>query len=612
MPVFTRRWAISVLTVVLGLLVLASTALAAPRQVPYSEFLGDVQRGLVAEVLIADQSLQAVYVDGSVGLVNLPESSGNLPAMLIQYGAKVDFAESRGAGLGSLLIRLLPPFVILAGILWISRREVGGSTRGVLSMEQSPARLYRPGADPVTLRDVAGLDEVKEELQEVVDFLRNGSRYRALGARIPRGILLSGPPGTGKTLLARAVAGEAGVPFLSVSGSDFVEMYAGVGAARVRALFEKARQYAPCIVFVDEIDAVARQRGVSVGGGAEERDQTINQLLVEMDGFTPTEGIIVMAATNRIDILDAAILRPGRFDRQILVDPPDRVGRQEILGIHARNKPLAPDVSLERVATITPGFTGADLANLLNEAALLAARQQKRQITMAEITQAYERVVTGGPARQRVIAAPGRLRIAYHEAGHALVGRLLEGPEYVVKISIIPRGRALGYVMHSPGEDRNMYSRTELMGRLSALLAGRVAEELSFGEGSSGAADDLERVTAMARAMVTEWGMHPAFGPVRAAPSTGADPVGEQTRRAVDEAVKALVAEAYAKAVALLTEHREALDRVAGALLAQETLDGPDLERLLWPDLERDAAPVAADVAPDEEGSGRAWPVTGD
>ncbi|MFZ5813813.1 MAG: ATP-dependent zinc metalloprotease FtsH [Bacillota bacterium] len=574
MPAILRNGVLAALAGLIWLL-LAAPAMAESRPVAYSEFLSHVQQGRVAAVAISGQSLRATYQDGSVGLVTLPPGSRNLPALLIQYGAKVEFLPAPAAGAGSLLLRLLPPALIIGVILWLSRQGAGRGS-GLLSVEQSPARLYRPGSDRVTMRDVAGMDEVKEELQEVVDFLRDASRYRALGARIPKGILLSGPPGTGKTLLARAVAGEAGVPFLSISGSDFVEMYAGVGAARVRSLFEKARQNAPCIVFVDEIDAVARQRGAGLGGGAEERDQTINQLLVEMDGFTPTEGIIVMAATNRIDILDGAVLRPGRFDRQILVDPPDRQGRREILSVHARNKPLGPDVSLDRVASLTTGFTGADLANLLNEAALLAARQQKRQIGMAELTQAFERVVTGGPARHRLMSEEGRRRIAYHEAGHALVGRWLEGPDHVVKMTITPRGRALGYVMYQPGEDRHLHTRQEMLNRLAGLLAGRAAEEIALGEGSTGAADDLERATAMARAMVTQWGMHPAVGPVRTQEASA-----EQTQRQVDAAVRALVSEAHRRAHELLGGNREALERVAAALMERESMEGAELEELL-------------------------------
>ncbi|MFZ5823025.1 MAG: ATP-dependent zinc metalloprotease FtsH [Bacillota bacterium] len=581
MPVTVRRWVLSLVAGAILVLMLAPTALAETRQVPYSEFLGHIKQGLVAEATIAGKALQAVYHDGSIGLVYLPEAVGSLPSMMIQYGVKVSFEEAQRGGLGDLLVRLIPPFLILAAVLWFSRQQTERGTRGLLSVEQSPARLYRPGADRVTMRDVAGMEEVKEELQEVVDFLRDGERYRALGARIPRGILLSGPPGTGKTLLARAVAGEAGVPFLTISGSDFVEMYAGTGAARVRALFEKGRKHAPCIIFVDEIDAVARQRGVSMGGGSEERDQTINQLLVEMDGFTSGEGIIVMAATNRLDILDPAILRPGRFDRQIVIHPPDREGREAILAVHARKKPLRDDLSLAQVAAMTTGFTGAELANLLNEAALLAARGRKQQISMDEVTQAYERVVTGGPARKRAMSEEGRLRIACHEAGHALLGRWLEGPQHVLKISIVPRGQALGYVMYQPGEDRHLLGRQEALQRLACLLAGRAAEEVAFGEGSSGAADDLERATAMARSMVAEWGMHPAIGPMRTAAFRHEETLSEQTQRAVDEAVRSLVTEGYQRARALLGENRATLMRVAGALMEREAMEGADLERIL-------------------------------
>lgn len=628
MPATARVWALSLLAGAIFLLALASTALAETRQVPYSEFLGHIKQGQVVEASVAGRALRAVYQDGSIGLVHLPESSDGLPSMMIQYGVAVTFDLAESGGPGSFLFRLVPPFLILGGILWWSRQGTGRGARGILSVEQSPARLYQPGTDRVTMHDVAGMEEVKEELQEVVDFLRDADRYQALGARIPRGILLSGPPGTGKTLLARAVAGEAGVPFLTMSGSDFVEMYAGVGAARVRALFEKARQHAPCIVFIDEIDAVARQRGGGLGGGGEERDQTINQLLVEMDGFTTTEGIIIMAATNRLDILDPAVLRPGRFDRQILVHAPDRQGRAAILAVHARHKPLSPELSLERVAAMTTGFTGADLANLLNEAALLAARWRKRLIGMTEVTQAYERVVTGGPARNRVISRESRLRIAYHEAGHALMGRWLEGPEHVVKISIVPRGRAMGYVMYHPGEDRHLLGREEMLRRLACLLAGRAAEEIALGEGSSGAGDDLDRATAMARAMVAEWGMHPAIGPMRTEESRRSA-LSDRTQRAVDEAVRALVTEGYEQAFALLSANRDALERLTAALVERETLEGTDLERLLADETvtASDPAPVSATEesltpqtgespregrhATDHQKSGGALPITG-
>ncbi|HYF80887.1 MAG TPA: ATP-dependent zinc metalloprotease FtsH, partial [Symbiobacteriaceae bacterium] len=482
------------------------------------------------------------------------------------------------------------PIAVVGGIIWLmnGQQNSSGGAGQVFSFGQSRARLYAPGEKPVTMRDVAGIPEAKEELWEVVDFLRSPDRYRELGARIPKGVMLYGPPGTGKTLLARAVAGEAGVPFFSISGSDFVEIFAGVGASRVRDLFVKARKYAPCIIFVDEIDAVGRQRGVSMSGGSDEREQTLNQLLVEMDGFDTAEHIIVMAATNRLDILDGALLRPGRFDRQISVDPPDRLGRKEILQVHALGKPLAADVDLDRIAAMTTGFTGADLANLLNEAALLSARRRHQAIGMGEIRQAYERVVTGGPAQRKTLAPDEKVRIAYHEAGHAVVSRQLTYVDPIEKVTIVPRGRALGYVMYQPQEDKNLHTRTEITDRIVSLLGGRAAEEALLGEVSTGAADDLERATALARRMVTDLGMSPELGPVKLkldpAPvfgSMGAPPVSDRTAVVIDEVVRQLVTEAYAKALALVREKRLELDRVANALLEQESLDGHEVESLL-------------------------------
>ena len=569
---------------ILGGAVRLAQAETQPVTISYSRFLADLSHGRVAEAVIAEASLRTRYHDGTIGVVTLPPGSGYLPNRLVQHGVTVRFATPDASSFAGILIRLMPPLLVLMVIIYMSRREADQGSRGVLSVEQSPAQIYRPGSAPVTMGDVAGMDEVKEELQEVIDFLRDPNRYRSLGARIPRGILLWGPPGTGKTLLARAVAGEAGVVFLSIAGSEFVELYAGVGASRVRSVFERARKFAPCILFVDEIDAVAKQRQGGSGGGLEERDQTLNQLLVEMDGFTPSEGVIVMAATNRIDVLDSAVLRPGRFDRQIVVDPPDRAGRLAILRVHSRGKPLGRDVDLERIAAVTTGFTGADLANLLNEAALLAARSHAPWIDMADLLQAYERVVTGGPARRRQSSPEALRRIAYHEAGHALVGRRLEGPGRIVKVSIVPRGRAMGYVMQEPGEDQHLHSRRELLNRLAGLLAGRAAEELALGEGSSGAADDLERATAIARSMVAEWGMSPAIGPVRTAgPASEAAPACEATQRRVDQAVQQLVTEGYRRAQAILAAERESLERLANLLLERESLDGTQVERLLEP-----------------------------
>jgi cell division protease FtsH len=573
----------------LGLLLLAPLLSAAPMpERNYSDFVQDVSQGRVGSVLIAGNSLTATYQDNKQFRVSLPPQDLSLQQRLLAKGVNIQYAEQSGGSGWSLVLSILVPVAIIGALFWYMNSQGAGGAGQVFSFGQSRARLYAPGEKPVTMQDVAGVPEAKEELWEVVDFLRTPDRYRELGARIPRGVMLWGPPGTGKTLLARAVAGEAGVPFFSISGSDFVEMFAGVGASRVRDLFAKARQNAPCIIFVDEIDAVGRQRGVSISGGTDEREQTLNQLLVEMDGFDTKENLIVMAATNRLDILDQALLRPGRFDRQICVDPPDREGRREILKVHAQNKPLAEDVELDRVAAMTVGFTGADLANLLNEAALLAARHRQEAVGMSELRQAYERVVTGGPAQKRTMTPAERHRIAFHEAGHAIVSRNLTHADPIEKITIVPRGRALGYVMYQPREDKSLYSRTEILDRMVALLGGRAAEEVLLGEISTGAADDLERATAMARRMVTELGMSSTIGPVamKLDPSPvygsmGVKPVSDRTVVTVDEAVREFVTEAYQRATALVREKQADLERVAHALLDRESIEGSELDRLL-------------------------------
>jgi cell division protease FtsH len=575
----------------LGLLFLAPLVAADPLpEKGYSQFVADVTKGHVEGAIISDGSLTADYGGNGRYRVTLPGGGAGALDLLTAHGVTVEFAAQSEAGWLPLLLSVALPIAVVGGIIWLmnGQQNSSGGAGQVFSFGQSRARLYAPGEKPVTMRDVAGIPEAKEELWEVVDFLRSPDRYRELGARIPKGVMLYGPPGTGKTLLARAVAGEAGVPFFSISGSDFVEIFAGVGASRVRDLFVKARKYAPCIIFVDEIDAVGRQRGVSMSGGSDEREQTLNQLLVEMDGFDTAEHIIVMAATNRLDILDGALLRPGRFDRQISVDPPDRLGRKEILQVHALGKPLAADVDLDRIAAMTTGFTGADLANLLNEAALLSARRRHPAIGMGEIRQAYERVVTGGPAQRKTLAPDEKVRIAYHEAGHAVVSRQLTYVDPIEKVTIVPRGRALGYVMYQPQEDKNLHTRTEITDRIVSLLGGRAAEEALLGEVSTGAADDLERATALARRMVTDLGMSPELGPVKLkldpAPvfgSMGAPPVSDRTAVVIDEVVRQLVTEAYAKALALVREKRLELDRVANALLEKESLDGHEVESLL-------------------------------
>ncbi len=562
-------------------------------EISYDTLVRLTQEGKVDRVHIAGERVEGVTKGGQPFYAVKPANSPDFDRLLIEKGVRVTYAPPVETPWWTTLLSTVLPIVLVVGALvFIMQQSQAGGNR-VMQFGRSRARLHAD--DPkrrVTFADVAGADEAKEELAEIVDFLKNPKRYQQMGARIPKGVLLFGPPGTGKTLLARAVAGEAGVPFFSISGSDFVEMFVGVGASRVRDLFETAKKNAPCIVFIDEIDAVGRQRGAGYGGGHDEREQTLNQLLVEMDGFSPNEGIIVMAATNRPDVLDPALLRPGRFDRQIVIDRPDVKGREEILRIHARNKPLEEGVDLSVIARRTPGFTGADLENVLNEAALLAARRRKAAIGMAELNDAIDRIVAGGPEkRSRVISEKERLRVAYHEAGHAIVSSLLPGADPVHKISIIPRGAALGYTVQLPIEDRYLVTRSEIMDRICVLLAGRAAEELVFGEISTGAQDDLERSTRMARRMVTEYGMSQELGPLTFGnrqdnPFLGRDLArdrnySEEVAAAIDKEVNQLITQLYSKTLNLLKEHRGKLDAIARRLVEQETLEGPELNELL-------------------------------
>ncbi len=496
--------------------------------------------------------------------------------------------------LGTLLSWVLPAVIFFAVWFFLFRRfaEKQGMGGGFLSIGKSRAKVYVETDTGVKFDDVAGVDESKDELREVVDFLKNPQEYGRLGARMPKGVLLVGPPGTGKTLLARAVAGEAGVPFFSISGSEFVEMFVGVGAARVRDLFEQARQKAPAIIFIDELDAMGRARGAFPGGGHDEKEQTLNQLLVEMDGFDPSSGLVIIAATNRPEVLDPALLRAGRFDRQVLVDRPDRLGRIEILRVHARKAKLAPDVDLEQVAALTAGFSGADLANLVNEAALAATRRKGDAITQADFTLAFERIVAGLEKRNRVLNPKERETVAFHEMGHALLTRALSGADVVHKVSIIPRGiGALGYTMQRPTEDRYLMTREELQNKISVLLGGRAAEQLVFGYFSTGAADDLARATDIARDMVTRYGMdewlghvaleaqRPRFLDVPAAPARGVE-ISEATLQRIDEAVRGIITRAFERATAVLHINREVLERSARALLERETLDEQMLDEL--------------------------------
>ena len=543
--------------------------------------------------------------DGSsaIATIALPEGSKRvkvyLPndpqfeSLLINNGVEFDVASRNNDGVQwQSLSTLVLPVLLLVGLFFLLRRAQNGPGNQAMSFGKSRARVQMEPQTQVTFNDVAGIEQAKLELTEVVDFLKNSDRFTAVGAKIPKGVLLVGPPGTGKTLLARAVAGEAGVPFFSISGSEFVEMFVGVGASRVRDLFEQAKANAPCIVFIDEIDAVGRQRGAGLGGGNDEREQTLNQLLTEMDGFEGNTGIIIIAATNRPDVLDAALLRPGRFDRQVVVDRPDFAGRLEILGVHAKGKTLAQDVDLEKIARRTPGFTGADLSNLLNEAAILAARRNLTEISMDEINDAVDRVLAGPEKKDRVMSEKRKTLVAYHEAGHALVGALM--PEYdpVQKITIIPRGRAGGLTWFLPSEDR-MQSRTYLRNQMAVALGGRIAEEIVFGESevTTGASSDLQQVANIARQMVMRFGMSDELGPVALGRSSGNMFLGrdiaterdfsEETAAMIDAEVNKLVSQAYTRAKNLLLHNRPILDRIAQMLIEKETVDAEELEEII-------------------------------
>ena len=565
----------------------------------YSQFIQEVRSGKVEKVSIsADRSTAVVTpkFDSKKKLVTLVNDP-NLINELNEQNVDIIVLPQTDEGFWfKALSSLFFPVLLLVGLFFLLRRAQNGPGSQAMNFGKSKARVQMEPQTQVTFGDVAGIDQAKLELNEVVDFLKNADRFTAVGAKIPKGVLLVGPPGTGKTLLARAVAGEAGVPFFSISGSEFVEMFVGVGASRVRDLFEQAKANAPCIVFIDEIDAVGRQRGAGLGGGNDEREQTLNQLLTEMDGFEGNTGIIIIAATNRPDVLDAALLRPGRFDRQVVVDRPDYSGRVEILKVHARGKTLAKDVDLDKIARRTPGFTGADLSNLLNEAAILAARRNLTEISMDEINDAIDRVLAGPEKKDRVMSEKRKELVAYHEAGHALVGALMPDYDPVQKISIIPRGRAGGLTWFTPSEDRmdsGLYSRSYLENQMAVALGGRIAEELIFGEEevTTGASNDLQQVARVARQMVTRFGMSDKLGPVALGRQQGNMFLGrdimserdfsEETAAAIDEEVHQLVDSAYARAKQVLIDNRHILDQLAEMLVEKETVDAEELQELL-------------------------------
>jgi cell division protease FtsH len=537
------------------------------------------------------QEIEAI-VDGQKIKVNYPSQEAQIDFQRRLERQNIAF-DSKGVGDSawwSILTYLLPFLLFLGFWIFLMNQMQGGGSK-VMSFGKSRAKRMSPDSPKVTFKDVAGADEAVEELQEIKEFLENPKKFQALGARIPKGVLLYGPPGTGKTLLARAVAGEAGVPFFSISGSDFVEMFVGVGASRVRDLFEQAKQAAPCIVFMDEIDAVGRHRGAGLGGGHDEREQTLNQLLVEMDGFELKDNIILIAATNRPDILDPALLRPGRFDRQIVVDRPDRNGRRKILEVHTKGKPLAPDIDLDTLAAGTPGFTGADLANLVNEAALLAARRGKKLVEMQELEEGIMRVIAGPEKRTRLLSEHERKVTAYHEMGHALVGHLLPNCDPVHKISVISRGQALGYTISLPREDRFLQTKSALMDNLAMTLGGRAAEELVFHEITTGAANDLEKVTSTAKQMIMRFGMSEKLGPRTLGrnhdmPFLGrelsAEPdYSDEIAREIDDEIRRIVEEAHERAKKVLTDNMEELHKLSQILIERETIDKEQFERLL-------------------------------
>jgi cell division protease FtsH len=568
-----------------------------------NQLAADIKAGKVKSIEVDEDKLLVEYTGESDKRVAHIEQNSTLIEQLKEYGVtSEDLAAgnveiivkppSAWLGIATVLGYLLP-FLILGGVFWFVFRQAQGSNNAALSFGKSRARMFTGDQPTVTFQDVAGVDEAKEELREVVEFLQEPEKFIALGARIPKGVLLVGPPGTGKTLLAKAVSGEAGVPFFSISGSEFVEMFVGVGASRVRDLFDQAKQHSPCIVFVDEIDAVGRQRGAGLGGSHDEREQTLNQMLVEMDGFDTDTNVIIVAATNRPDILDPALLRPGRFDRRVILDKPDMRGREAILKVHAKGKPLAPDVDLGIIARSTPGFVGADLENLINEAAILSARRNKKLIGQAEMEEAIERVIAGPERKSRLISEEEKRIVAYHEAGHAVVMNALPETDPVHKVSIIARGMTGGFTMALPEEDRTLMARRKLFADMVGLLGGRAAEELVFNDITSGASNDLERVTKMARAMVTRLGMSEALGPMVYGQKDELIFLGreiseqrdysESVAEQIDKEVRRIVDEAHEKARAILIQYRDRLDAVAQKLLEVETISRKEFEEIFPP-----------------------------
>lgn len=560
-------------------------------QIPYADLKNFIREGKVSSVEIGDTEITGTLTDGRSFISYFkPGSDPELIPLLEEKQVAYRYPPPPSNWLPLLLTYGLPLLLIVGFWYFLFRQSQAGGNQA-FSFGKSRARLFLDDRPRVTFNDVAGVDEVKEELEEEIEFLKNPKKFQALGAKIPKGVLLVGPPGCGKTLLARAVAGEAGVPFFSVSGSEFVEMFVGVGASRVRDLFAQAKKYAPCIVFIDEIDAVGRLRGAGLGGGHDEREQTLNQLLVEMDGFDPNAGVIIIAATNRPDILDPALLRPGRFDRRVVVDNPDSNGREAILRVHSRNKPLENPEDLKVIARSTPGFSGADLENVMNEAALLAARMNKKKISMVELQESIERVIAGPQKKSRIVSEKEKQIIAIHETGHALVGRLRPGADPVRRISILSRGMALGYTVQLPTEDRHVRTKEELLNQIAFALGGRAAEEEILKEVTTGAQNDFQKATELARQMVTEWGMSDKIGPLSLISKDELVFLGRDITRErnfseavafeIDQEIKAIVLSCYESALEIIRENKDKLRRISAILIEKEVLEGEELEKLL-------------------------------
>lgn len=564
---------------------------APQREISYSQFRQEVDQGTVKSIVLQGNRIRGAYVDGSGNFRTLAPHDTDLMPTLMKHKVDVQvLPEDDNPWYLTALVSWLPMIFLIAIFVFFMRQMQAGGGKA-MSFGKSRARLISESQNKVTFQDVAGVEEAKEELQEIIEFLRDPKKFTRLGGKIPKGVLLMGSPGTGKTLLAKAVAGEASVPFFSISGSDFVEMFVGVGASRVRDLFIQGKKNAPCIIFIDEIDAVGRHRGAGLGGGHDEREQTLNQLLVEMDGFETNEGVILISATNRPDVLDPALLRPGRFDRQVIVPPPDIRGRTAILKVHTRKVPVGMDVDLETISRGTPGFSGADLANLVNEAALNAARLNKNEISMLDFEFAKDKVLMGGERRSLVISLEERRNTAYHEAGHAFVARMMPGTDPIHKVTIIPRGRALGVTQQLPLDDRHTYSKQFLLAQIAVLMGGRAAEEIFLSQLTTGAGNDIERATELARKMVCEWGMGSTMGPLTFGQKEEQIFLGkefarhkdysEQTAVDIDREIRTIVTDYYEKAKNIIQENKDAVERIAEALLERETLDAIEINLLI-------------------------------